>query len=577
MQHRSRIASAVVAAGLSLSMAFGAVAPAVANAYTVTINKIAENGGDIRYDGYLIFKGTVAEDDKVSGITWSSDEMKTVVEAAIKEEDGSYAGTTAQDAADFIAAHITGTTSTTKVDNSSFAQDLAQAIVTADPTIDPTLNDVEPGSATDVDQAGYYLFVTDPTTTKKTDPTTTNAGTSPILAVLGGRDVTVTEKTKLPTVDKHVKNDTPSATWGKWADSEMSQDVSYRLTGTVADNVQTYKTYEYSFTDTLPAGMTPDTSTLEVRIGTGVDETSATKVETSGSSYTVSYENNVLTVSFDDLKAAKDESGNAISVTGDSKVYVLYTAKLDPEKLSSIVVDGVGNENGVTLTYSNNPEFGGTGTTEEKRAKDFTYGFALYKVDQGTEQPIQGVKFSITTTGDEKSADTLYVQADGSTSTTEYYFVTDADGKISATGLDVGTYTVHEDETTLPSGYTTGVDDFTFTIAPKYEDASGADITEDNSKEAASATLSSELSTKQSDQVKQGTIDPASDKGDNVLQMASDSAVTSGVVNITVGNVKSVTLPVTGQAGIAATFVAGGALVAFGVWRSRRAHQDDEA
>lgn len=66
--------------------------------------------------------------------------------------------------------------------------------------------------------------------------------------------------------------------------------------------------------------------------------------------------------------------------------------------------------------------------------------------------------------------------------------------------------------------------------------------------------------------------------GDNTLTAQTGSGVTDNkTVNITVGDTKSVGLPLTGQAGVTLTWVAGGLVLAFGASRIiRNRKQDNE-
>lgn len=541
---RNNIARFAVAAGLSLVALTGMVGvptPAMAavtyGTGSITINKTNKNGA-VTYDGYQIFKANVTDDDTNStgkvekNIAWANDSVKTAVEKVIKAEG--YAGTTAEDAATFISTKVTNTNNTTKVDATSFANKLAKAVdgLTAETS-------VTPGTAATLNE-GYWLFVTD---TTATDSKKDTIGTSPIFAVVGGATaVTVTEKSSVdvPTVTKKVKNDASSADYTSVADSQVGQNLTYQLTGTVADNINTYDTYKYNFSDVLSAGLTADAKSVKVTIG---------EKEVSTDSYTKNYDttSNTLTVDFTDLKSAKDTSGTAISVTTGTKVVVTYTAKLDPTK--TVTFGGAGNDNTVTLTYSNNPHSTGTGTSTPSSAKTFTYQLVLHKVDRTTEKNLSGAKFTIQATGADEGAGTQYVQKDGTLGTDTYEFTTADDGTIDVKGLDAGTYTVHE--TTAPSGYDT-VTDFTFEIKPTY-DQTGATLTK----------LENVLTA--TDSVIAGDTNGVTT--DNVLTASGKNAAdtTTGTVKITVGDAKRSSMPLTGMDGVTFTWIAGGTVLVIGM------------
>ena len=240
------IARLAVAAGMSFaamtSMLPTIPAMAAVNYGTgsIVINKVDGNG-TVTYDGYQIFKANVTDDASAGNATgktetnvaWANDDVKSAVETLIKAEDSSYAGKTAEDAATFISGKITGTDNATRVDSKSFANKLAKAVDGKTST-----TSVTPGTAATIGE-GYWLFVTNTATDGKSN----SVGTAPIFAVVGGAtQVTVTEKTSVPTIDKKVKNDATGAKFASVADAEAGQSVSYELTGTVADNVATTPT-----------------------------------------------------------------------------------------------------------------------------------------------------------------------------------------------------------------------------------------------------------------------------------------------------------------------------------------------
>lgn len=555
---KTSIARIAVTAGLSLAAmtSMMPVVPAMAavsyGTGSIVINKVAGNG-TVTYDGYQIFKANVADDATSTNTTgktetnvaWANDDVKTAVEALIKKSDATYAGKTAEDAATYINGKITGTDNTTRVDAASFANQLAKAVDGKTST-----TSVTPGTAATLEE-GYWLFVTNTATNSKTD----TVGTAPIFAVVGGAtQVTVTEKTTVPTVSKQVKNDATGADFTSVADAEAGQSVTYELTGTVADNVATYDTYQYAFSDVLSTGLVANEDSVKVSIG---------GKEIAADSYTKHYDTgtNTLSVSFADLKAAKGTDGSTVALTDSSKVVVDYTASLDPSK--AIVLGGEGNANTVTLTYSNNPHSDGTGTTTPKTAKLFAYKLQLHKIDRTTETNLQGAKFTIQATGDDDGSSTKYVQSDGTLGDTAYEFETDKDGNINVTGLDAGTYTVTEK--VAPAGYDK-VDSFTFQIKPTYDD------------DAQTLTKLENVLTA-TDSVIAGDTDGVTT--DNVLTASGKNAAdtATGTVKITVGDVKRVTMPLTGMDGVTFTWIAGGTVLAIGlanIIRTKR-HADGSA
>ena len=577
------IARAAVTAGLTIAMSLGGALGPATMAFaaegdnTIKIENV--QGNKTNFKGYQIFKATVTDgtDGKtVSNITWASDAVKTAVQNYITNYETNhsktYTGTTAQDAADWIKANVTGTTKETAVNADSVAEGLAKAVM--DITTETTVTGNTQSGALD---PGYWLFLTDGSTVNA--GSSTEAGetyTSPIFAVVGGSTYTVTEKASVPTVEKKIVSDADSKEHDA-ADSHIGQNVTYNIYGTVAQDFATYDSYSYKFTDTISKGLTIDTdakgvpSNVKVYMYANSGVAKADVLHSSDSKVDVTNYftsgvtdgtngAHVLTVTAkttDGAKGLKSISG----VDKDSCFVVTYTAKIN----SSAVIGNNGNPNTVYLEYSNNPNGEGTGRTVDHKVKDFTYGLHLVKVDQGTEQALAGAKFTIkVSSADDTASVGKYVQSDGKLDDAAYEFITGTDGTIDVTGLDTGTYEV--EEISAPSGYT-AVPKFSFTISPTIDEQSQT-ITE----------LDSNLSTTDADHVKAGLIDPSSTKGDNVLQITDNSGVTDKkTVNITVGDKKSVGLPLTGQAGVTLTWVAGGLVLAFGVSRVVRNRRENDA
>ncbi|MGN0070591.1 MAG: isopeptide-forming domain-containing fimbrial protein, partial [Atopobiaceae bacterium] len=534
---------------------------------TITINNVT--GNQTNFKGYQIFKATVtdgANGKTVSNITWANDDVKAAVVNAIKGQDSSYAGTTAQDAADWITAHVNGTNNTTVVDADSAANAIAKAVEGL-----TTTTTVKGGQTSDALDSGYWLFVTDPASVDATGATKDGETfTSPIFAVVGGSAYTVTEKASIPTVEKKIVSDADGAEHDA-ADSHIGQNVTYNIYGTVAQDFATYDSYSYKFTDTISKGLTIDTdakgvpSNVKVYMYTSKDAAKADLAHTKGtdvtSHFTIALSAADATTGAHDLTVTASDAKGLKSIDGatkDSVFVVTYTAKIN----SDAVIGNNGNPNTVKLTYSNNPHSNGTGNTVEHHVKDFTYGLNLVKVDQGTEQALAGAKFTIQVSSADDSASTgKYVQSDGKLGDTAYEFTTNDQGKIDVTGLDAGTYKVHE--VSAPSGYST-VSDFTFTIDPTIDEQNQT-ITK----------LESTLNTSDPTHVIAGLSDGTA--GDNTLTAKTGSGVTDNkTVNITVGDTKSVGLPLTGQAGVTLTWVAGGLVLAFGVSRVvRNRHEND--
>lgn len=544
-------ASKVALAGLlAASLCGGSMMVGASAAYAgeVTISKTATetDANALSYNAFKLFNATKNADGSVSDITWVNDDIKNAVLGVITANDPAYAGgTNAQAAAEWIASKVTGTGSTTIVDASSIANQIAVAVSgkAATETLDS-------GKKITL-ESGYWLFVTN---SNSTNERVDNAGTSPIFAVVGGDALTIKPKTGTPTVNKTIKND-QTGEYGKVADSQVGQVVEYKLTGTVASNIATYSTYSYTFTDELSAGIKL-TSTDDVKVTIdGIDVTANAAIHYADT-------DNKLTVAFDNLFAAKDGI-DANGINANSNVTVTYKAKLT----SAAVIGGAGNSNTVALTYSNNPNTDSKGTSTSSAARDYAFRLHLVKSDKATNQKLAGAKFTIQATGaDGAESNDLYVQADGTLGPDAHKFETGADGTFDVAGLDAGTYTVTEVAAPQAAGspdaaYKQLSSSFTFTITPEYNVDTQA-LTNLGLTVAGNANAIAGLDT----------------SDNNTLDADNGSAANAadGMVNVTVANEKAIKLPLTGEQGIALVMGAGLVIVAVSaVSLSRRRREED--
>ncbi len=572
MKITKNIARLAVTAGLTAALSFGGVMAPVTMAFaadgaatangSVTITNV--KGNITEFEGNQIFKADVATVEGktvVSNITWANGSVKTAVEEVIREKEPNYKGKTAQDAADWITNEVTGTDETTRVDSNHIAYKIAAAVdnLTEKTT---TTNGAASGLA-----HGYWLFVTKADTINEGE-----AGTSPIFTVVGSTPVNVSEKTGIPTVEKKIVSDADN-TEHDAADSQIGQDVTYNLYGTVAENFDKHDTYFYQFSDQISKGLTLQ-SGAEVYLYDSVSDAKGDLTHKTGRKITNNFKQSAETVdSSTGAKTTKWTCENLKDVSGITKqscVVVSYKARINTDAIvagtESNVAGTEGNDNTVILNYSNDPmNKDGKGQTPPDKVKDYTYGLKINKVDLGTEAALDGAEFTIQATGADDGASTnLYVQQDGSLGKTPWKFKTANGGIIKVVGLDAGVYTVTE--TSAPDGYTT-VEPFTFEIKPTMKaDDPGAGLT----------LLGSTLDPKnQNDKIIAGLTDGNS--GDNKLTAKSDSEKDSdGTFNITVGNTKQINLPLTGLNGVTFTWIAGGAVLCIGVAHLIRSRKRDD-
>ena len=590
MKTSKNFARLAVTAGLTAAMALGnVVAPAAmvlaADAGSTVTFSDADYATSTTYKGIQIFKATVtktAAGTTVSNIEWASDAVKAAVVAAIQAKDASYTSENAQDAADWLSANagVTGTVSMVASDNvlSAIAANLDDqgGWVTSS---NASLSGLE---------AGYWLFLTAAAGTP--DGKSTDAFTSPVYAVIDGVNATtVTPKKDVPTVKKKILDDADAAgvadikgskNWKDVADSQIGQEVNYRLTGTIASNYATFSTYAYKFTDVLSGGLDYVGGSVEVY---ALKDGAYTTID--ASKYDATWANNTLTVEFkvgDGKKGLKDVEG----VDANTQIVVFYKAKLNGNAVIGNAVDGNvgGNPNTVALTYSNNPYAEDTGETIEDTVADFAFKLNLNKVDQGTEKGLAGAVFTIQSADANTEGQYVASKADDAAGVVAGQLVTVADaknlpeyvkftsnnaeGKIAVSGLDAGSYKVTEVQTPDDTKYTKA-NPFTFTITPTYDETA--------MKMTGLTAAVSDADERRSD-IAFGTLDGTA--GDNKLTGTNGTGTNAatGEVTINVGNTKSVGLPITGIDGVTLTWIAGGVVLVIGVARlirRRRAESEE--
>lgn len=568
MKTTKNIARLAVTAGLTAALSFGGVMNPVAMAFAADAAAAADGSVKIanvqnnhtEFDGYQIFKADVATVEGktvASNIAWANGDVKNAVEGIIRTADKSYAGTTAQDAADWITNKVTGTNDTYRVGPDDIAYKIAAAVddlADKKTTID--------GAVSGLDH-GYWLFVTKAGTINEGE-----AGTSPIFTVVGSAPVQITEKTGIPTVEKKIVSDADGAEHDA-ADSHIGQDVTYNLYGTVAENYDKYNKYFYEFSDQISKGLTLQDDSAKVYLYASVQAAKDDPTHNNGAAKDITGKFVKTSGTADDegrvtTKWTCDDLKTVAEVNSGSCIVVSYKAQINE---SAVVAGTQGNENTVTLHYSNNPMSDTKGETQPDTVKDYTYGLKINKVDLGTEAALDGARFTIQATGaDDNASKNLYVQENGSLGTEKHEFTTANGGVIKVTGLDAGVYTVKE--VSAPDGYT-AVDPFTFEIKPTMTDDGPA---------AGLTKVTGELTTSQTTKVIAGLNDTSAGKvGDNILDLKEGSLTNNdGTFNITVGDTKQINLPLTGLNGVTFTWIAGGAVLCIGVAHLIRSRKRDE-
>lgn len=400
------------------------------------------------------------------------------------------------------------------------------------------------GSSTQLDK-GYYLIV-DSTTDGQT------VYNPAVLAITS--DITITDKTDVPTLEKKVQENKKDATddtaygskFNDVADYNIGDDVPFHLIGSVPDMSQ-YETYTYKFTDTFDKGFDAvDTSNVKVYLSNDKKldlegESKDTDITSyfSGTSGSIQYTpateaqgetagtKATLTVSTKDLKKAATYSKKQ-----PQYVIVSYTAKLN----ANAKIGLPGNVNEAYLTYSNKPDQSGqgenqpTGNTPEDKVIVFTYGLDVTKVDSKNDKTkLKDAEFKLknsdnkwATITDGKVTGWTTTENDGSVLTS------DAEGNFKVTGLDDGTYTLVE--TKAPAGYNLPADGFSVTLK--------ATTANNQTWDGTANTALTDLAVK---------VDQTNGTGD----------VDTGLGAITIKNTQGSSLPSTGGMGTVLLYVAG--------------------
>ena len=306
---------------------------------------------------------------------------------------------------------------------------------------------------------GYWLIVADDDAIAQGE-----AGTAPIMALVGGSSVTVKPKAATPKVAKHVLEDSTAA-WQKAADATVADDLYWRLSATVPAGLTAYDTYTVRFVDTMSAGLDPSkvAASMRVYVAAGVDggfdAVSAGKDGRAGTdpakgwtditaqcATKVAADGKTFTVRTGDLIAAL---GGADAFTAGARVVAVYNAPLNSACNHGIAK---GNPNEVYLRYPRSPFADQSGDacftrTPSDDACAYTWDLALTKRGSDGDKPLAGAVLSIADDrGRTLSADGTW-DAEGKATVT-----TGEDGRVTVSGVDSGKLEVRELK--APKGYT---------------------------------------------------------------------------------------------------------------------------
>lgn len=424
------------------------VFPASAQAAPTSTGSITVSGTVARsYDAYQIFSADVVDGDSdaktATDLAWASDAVRDAALPVLHSAGMPKSQTTAQEAAEWLNtdSHLT----------SALSAQLARSLQSSG-AVPVALN---AGTTAEL-PCGYWPIVADDDAIAQGE-----AGTAPIMALVGGSAVTVKPKAATPKVSKHVLED-GTAAWQKAADATVADDLYWRLSATVPAGLTAYDTYTVQFVDTMGAGLDPSKVAASMRVyvaagaGGGFDAVAceggnASSTPAKGwtditSQCKVSIEGNAFTVRTGDLVAAL---GGADAFTVGARVVAVYNAPLNNACNHGIAK---GNPNEVYLRYPRSPfadqsgEAGFTCTPSDD-ACAYTWDLALTKRGSDGDKPLAGAVLSIADDrGRTLAADGTW-DAEGKATVT-----TGEDGRVTVSGVDSGKLEVRELK--APKGYT---------------------------------------------------------------------------------------------------------------------------
>ena len=405
---------------LAMSVTVFAAPNADQNTFCLTLNKAVKGH---TYEAYQILSGDLSADKAtLSNIKWGEG-IKAEGQTALGGDAAGYAKK---------LADMGNNSSELKEQAQIIGANLASAsgsVTVTDPDAKNVISNLKPG---------YYLI-------KDKDDSLQGQESYTEFILHVTDDVDANVKADVPSVEKKVKdtNDTTGETtgWQDSADYDIGDDVPFQLTATLANNIESYKTYSLKFNDTLSEGLDYNNDAV-IKLG-DKDVTDR---------FTPSYDATAKTLTFtcDDILA--------FGAKNSDKIVVEYTAKLN----ENAEIGAAGNPNTVYLDFSNNPNNGGEGDrgkTPEDKVIVFTYKLTVNKVDK-ENKPLTGAEFS------------LFKKVNGKDELVEVKKIlsTNAEGTVFGfTGLDDGTYVLRETKT--PDGYNS-IEDQTFTISAKHDENS---------------------------------------------------------------------------------------------------------
>lgn len=411
-----KLASFILAFAMVMAIAMPSVVMAADGKSTITVDG-ATAGSE--YVAYKLFNAT---DDGNGHFSYT---VNSKYETVLKEVTGKSTGAE-------IVKYLDGIK-----DNATAVREFADKVYAKVKTMDVDYTAAN-GVFAEVDQ-GYYLIA-------QTKIGTNEAYSLVMLGTAGKNNLKITPKTGVPTFEKKIKEKNDStgveSGWQDASDYDIGDKVPFKLTGTVSDKYDNYKTYYYAFHDKMDDTLEFNADSVVVKID---------GKEVAKEKYTLNTKTTdgcTFEVVFNDLKT--------VLPTKPENVTVEYTATLkDTAKLGS-----VGNFNKGKLEFNNNPYYEGEGKPETPGETPwdevvvFTYKLIANKTD-GQGDALAGAGFTLYKFNKDTD-DYVKVKEIEAGETTKFEF----------TGADAGKYKLVE--TTVPDGYNKA-DDLVFEVKGTYE------------------------------------------------------------------------------------------------------------
>lgn len=495
---------------------------------SITINKSDTGQVDHSFDGWHLASLTNVTKDsagKINGFLIDTDDhmARTIVAAmtsdqkAAYEKDANYYSDdpavanpmgylvekvfkdTSGKALSELTSPWGGDSSALRAFAKSLSKELAKAgAPTADKTGDSAL---KTGENKELKQGLWFLK--DVTTTDDTKGTNSIPIITP--TTFDGADSwgTVTLKNTTPTIDKKLVDSKGDGTYtpNTQPDYAVGDDVDYELTSTVpvytgydidSTMKDATKTRIFKINDTASKALTVSADTVieSVKL-TPAQGTAVTLVKDKDYTVTVADYGDVNTPNTDAYKGghvttidlgkyvnkAKGSQSATDGILEGATVTVIVKAKLNKDALISEPGNLQKNPNKVDLEYSNHPEeVNHAHKVPGPEVPVYAYKFDILKTDKAGTTKLPGAKFTIKAVSGTSKHDGKYLGSYGkdgwsyldsepAVADTDGVFTTGTDGKINVSGLDAGTYEVHE--IAPPDGYTAiSLPKFQFTITP---------------------------------------------------------------------------------------------------------------